>query len=294
MKNYATGNSNPEAYITKSKQRVKQFNGLVYLNDGDNFEVEIFNPTTNHILAQVSLNGKSISRAGLVLRPGERVFLERYIDSNNKFIYSTYEVNGGNNEVKKAIAFNGIVKVEFYNEQLPFYNWGTTVTYVNPPTLTIWPPLNTPTVYYSSGINSLSTSGVNTLSGTPLNGTITSGSSTYCNSNLTTKTACVSDNLSFMDMSQASMELPRSFPPDQPSRKIETGTVEKGESSNQSFTTCDRNFQYSSFHNVEWKILPKSLQPITSKDLQQYCTNCGSKILKSTFKFCPNCGEKLE
>jgi hypothetical protein len=266
MKNYATGNSNPEAYITKGKQRVKQFNGLVYLNDGDNFEVEIFNPTTNHILAQVSMNGKSISRAGLVLRPGERVFLERYIDTNNKFVYSTYEVNGGNIEVQKAIAFNGIVKVEFFNEQQPIYNWGTTVTYVNPPTLTIWPPLTNPTVYYN------------------------------CNSNQvlgSNKTSVTLDTMSIMDMSQASMELPKSFPPEQTSRKIETGTVEKGDSSKQSFKTSSRNFQYSSFYNVEWKILPKSQQPITSKDLQQYCTECGTKIIKSTFKFCSNCGNKL-
>jgi len=300
MKHYATGSSNPEAYITKGKQRVKQFNGLVYLNDGDNFEVEIFNPTTNHILAQISMNGKSISRSGLILRPGERVFLERYIDTNNKFVYSTYEVNGGNKEVQKAIAFNGIVKVEFFNEQQPIYNYGSTVTYINPPTLTIWPPLSTPTVYYSSGVNSLSSGGVNTLTSTPLNGTVTGAGASYscnCNSNpvLGNKTSVTMDTLGFMDMSQASMELPKSFPPDQPraSRKIETGTVEKGESSKQSFETSSRNFQYSSFHNVEWKIIPKSQQPITSKDLQQYCTECGSKIVKSTFKFCPNCGEKI-
>ena len=283
MKNYVTGNSNPEAYITKGKQRVKQFNGLVYLNDGDNFEVEIFNPTTNHILAQISVNGKSISRSGLILRPGERVFLERYIDTNNKFVYSTYEVNGGNKEVQKAIAFNGIVKVEFFNEQLPFYNWGSTVTYVNPPSVTtIWPPMTT----------NLNTFYLSTLS--PLNGSATSNSANYCNSNVSSNTSSVtSGTLNCMNISQTSIEQPKSFHPQDCSRKIETGTVEKGASSEQSFTTCDRNFQYSSFYNVEWQIQPKSQQPITSKDLQQYCTECGTKIVKSTFKFCPNCGKKL-
>lgn len=290
MKNYVTGNSNPEAYITKGKQRVKQFDGIVYLNDGDNFEIEIFNPTTNHISAQITLNGNLISNRGLVLRPGERVFLERYLDSNNKFVYSTYEVNGGNEQVKKAIAFNGIVNIKFHREDIQLnQSWCSTVTYINPPTLTIWPPLSTPTIYYStSGVSGHPVAGSFTT--TASNGTLTSSSfscQSIDNPVLGYKTAAVND--SFMGMN----ERPKSFPPEQ-SRKIETGTVEKGESSEQSFETVNRSFQYYSFHNVEWKILPKSQQPITSKDLKQYCTNCGTKISKSTYKYCPNCGEKIE
>lgn len=284
MKNYVTGNSNPEAYITKGKQRVKQFNGIVYLNDGDNFEIEIFNPTSEHISADILVNGKLISSRSLVLRPGERVFLERYLDTNNKFVYSTYEVNGGNEQVKKAIASNGIVNVKFHKEEIQYsQNWGT--TYVCPaPTWTIWPPVTTPTVYYSTG-----------LSGTTLTGNIT-GSSGYGGSTLTSSSFnCQSDNPvlgyktsvvadSFVDMNSFKSEEPR---------KIETGTVEKGESSKQSFETVNRNFQYYSFHNVEWHIMPKSRQPITSKDLKNFCTECGAKIAKSTYKFCPNCGERI-
>jgi hypothetical protein len=293
MKNYVTGNSNPEAYITKGKQRVKQFGGIVYLNDGDNFEIEIFNPTSEHISAQILVNGKLISTRGLVLRPGERVFLERYLDTNNKFIYSTYEVNGGNEQVKRAIANNGIVTVKFHKEEITLnQSWGSTITYVNPaPTFTIWPPVTTPTVYYSSGINSLSGGTLTGNGGTTLNGsstlTCSSFSSQSDNPVLGYKTAVVAD--AFFDMS----ERPKSFPPES-SRKIETGTVEKGESSEQSFETVNRNFQYYSFHNVEWHILPKSQQPITSKDLKQFCTECGSKIAKSTYKFCPSCGEKIQ
>lgn len=304
MKITVKGDSNPKAYITKGKQRVKQFDGIVYLNDGDNFEVELFNPTTNHIMAQIKVNGKLISNRGLVLRPGERVFLERYIDTNNKFVYSTYEVNGGNKEVQKAIAFNGIIEIKFHKEEMTLNQfWGSTVTYINPPTLTIWPPLTTPTVYYSTGINSISTGGVNTLSGQPLNGTVTSTGgtgATFTASKFVHDTGssafyanATTDNLTFMDMSQASMELPKSFPPEQ-SRKIETGTIEKGESSKQSFETVNRSFEHRSFHDVEWHILPLSQKLITSDDLKQFCTECGAKIMKPTFKFCPNCGEKIE
>lgn len=294
MKNYATGNSNPEAYITKGKQRVKQFNGIVYLNDGDNFEVEIFNPTSGHILAEISLNGKRISNTGLVLRPGERVFLERYIDTNNKFVYSTYEVNGNNEQVKRAIVHNGIVNVKFFREEEVVLNQTRVMTTYYPSTITIWPPIiTTPTVYYTNTIGlhndtftcgNLKPSSFNEASNPVLGRNTSITQDSFFN---------MSSDMTFMDTS-GSGELPKSFPPQDNSRKIETGTVEKGESSKQSFTTVNRNFQYGSFHNVEWHILPKSQKPITSKDLQQYCTKCGSKIVKSTFKYCPNCGNKLD
>jgi membrane protease subunit (stomatin/prohibitin family) len=101
------------------------------------------------------------------------------------------------------------------------------------------------------------------------------------------------DNMTFCDTSNNG-ELPCSFPPKDP-RKIETGTIEKGETSKQKFSTSERSFLYNSFHNVEWHILPKSQQPVSSKDINKtYCTECGTKIVKSTFKFCPNCGTKLE
>ena len=82
----------PVAYVTKGRQRVKQFsghgNGSVYLRNGDEFELELFNPTTSKVLAKISLNGKSLG-SGIVLRPGERVFLERYFDEAKKFLFET-------------------------------------------------------------------------------------------------------------------------------------------------------------------------------------------------------------
>jgi hypothetical protein len=284
MKNYAMGNPNPEAYVTKGKQRIKQLNGNVYLNDGDNFEVELFNPTSNHILAQITMNGKSISNAGIVLRPGERVFLERHIDSNNKFVFSTYEVNGNNEQVKKAIAYNGIVKVEFFDERL-FINLRGTVTNTwisNPWVITT--PNVTPNIFYTSNTNSISTSGVQSFGDDFKSNSVISGNLSY------------SADMTFMDTSNNG-ELPKSFPPTKncATRKIETGTIEKGDTSKQKFSTSERDFHYISFHNVEWHILPKSQQPVSSKDINKvYCTECGTKILKSTFKFCPNCGTKIE
>ena len=98
----------PTVYVTKGRQRVKQYdNYIVYLKNGDEFEIEFFNPTINKVLAKINLNGKSLG-SGIVLRPGERVFLERYIDEAKKFLFETYEVDGNDSNVKEAIKMNGI------------------------------------------------------------------------------------------------------------------------------------------------------------------------------------------
>lgn len=290
MKNYGTGISYPEAFITKGKQRIKQFGGTVYLKDGDNFEIEIFNPTAGYILAKISLDGKLISHSGLILRPGERVFLERYLDSNNKFLYSTYEVNGNNPVVQNAIKSNGNVKVEFFGEMPApriFYGSGSTVTLGNPTWINTF---HTGTPVYGTPTNTISTTGM-------YSGTVTASAASFtdANQNGITYTATPTATFATLDSFSMEVDMEKDFAPRETlSRKIETGTVEKGESSKQKFETCSRDFYSFAFHTSEWKILPHSQKPITSSDLKQFCTNCGKKIEKSTYKFCPNCGEKIE
>ena len=125
----------PYAFITKRKQRIKQYNNVVYLNNGDEFEIELFNPTTNKILAEIELNGNTLGN-GIVLRPGERVFLERYFDNNKKFKFITYEVNGNNREVIESIKNNGNVRVKFYLEDFLWTNYmDTYYNYISPTVL---------------------------------------------------------------------------------------------------------------------------------------------------------------
>ena len=146
--NYATQVSNPTAHITKKKSRLKVYNGnVVFLNDKDNFEFEIHNPKNKTVLCKIKLNGEYISTSGVVLRPGQRVFLERFLDSNNKFEFSTYDVKD-TSENRSAIDLNGDVLVEFYDEQesriyphLSGGNWGRTVLRhwsLHPPGLQNW------------------------------------------------------------------------------------------------------------------------------------------------------------
>ena len=70
------------------------------------FQIELFNPTSFILLAKIKLNGNAISGGGLVIRPGERIFLERFLEENKKFLFDTYKVDNIA-AVKKAIKENG-------------------------------------------------------------------------------------------------------------------------------------------------------------------------------------------
>jgi hypothetical protein len=61
------------------------------------------------------------------------VFLERFLDTNNKFEFSTYEVKDTSLN-RTAIDLNGDVRIEFYNEQIHQPNYGL---YVNGSTSTV-------------------------------------------------------------------------------------------------------------------------------------------------------------
>jgi hypothetical protein len=113
---YNTTQATPCAYITQGKHRLKQYGQNVYMKNGSEFELELFNPKQSTVLAKIKINGSYIGGGGIVLRPGERVFLERYLDDSRKFLFETYNVDGTSSEVLKAIQNNGDVTIEFYDE----------------------------------------------------------------------------------------------------------------------------------------------------------------------------------
>jgi len=113
-----TFNQNPSAWVVSSidKGRKSIKSGKVYLKDKEEFEIELFNPLQVSVLADIKLNGSSISENGLVIKPGQRVYLDCFIEDRKKFIFNTYEVENSN-EVINAIAQNGFLEVNFYKEE---------------------------------------------------------------------------------------------------------------------------------------------------------------------------------
>jgi hypothetical protein len=264
-----TGLAVPQSFVTKGKQRLKQHVNAVYLNNGDEFEIELYNPKINKVLAKIELNGNFIGN-GIVLRPGERVFLERYLDVAKKFKFETYIVNGEDKQVKNAISNNGDVTVRFYDEYIQPLTGG--ITWTNN------------TLLYNSGTPPISNISTYT---TPNIGTYT----TSCNRFFSkTKDVVSNDVVSNID---SHLSFTKSLKKQSVKSKIlETGRVEKGSNSNQSFDYDNTTFNlYISEVNI-WKIKPQSTKPVVIEDLITYCSECGSKRKKDTHKFCPNCGTK--
>ena len=104
--------SKPNAWIVNStdKGRKSIKNGKVYLKDSEEFQIELFNPLQECVLADIKLNGNSISETGLVLKPGQRFYLDCFIDDRKKFIFNTYDVDNSL-ESLSAISKNGGLEV---------------------------------------------------------------------------------------------------------------------------------------------------------------------------------------
>ena len=293
---FATSLARPQSFITKGKQRLKQHTDTVYLKNGDEFEIELFNPTHNKVLAKIELNGNSIG-SGIILRPGERVFLERYLDVAKKFLFETYIVNGNNDEVKQAIADNGDVVVKFYDEILPssFYygNSGSSTVTINNPNWNWNTTTNNPftyTTHNTLGVSSFNPPGTNAFysntsltSGTSSTSTFSTSNTLLSNGGNKAKKGISKNEVTMdgFDVSNSSL------------RSLETGRVEKGSNSNQSFTYDNSSFHSWASTTNEWKIKPASTKPLVREDLVTYCTECGSKRKKDTHKFCPHCGTKF-
>ena len=260
----------PEAYVTKGKNRLKQHGESVYLDDQDQFEIELFNPKNTSVLAKIKINGNYISSRGLVVKPGQRVHLDRYIDEAKKFLFSTYEVSGTNEQVKEAIQYNGLVEIEFYDEEIPRTVFGGS----------FGQPYNQNIFYYSSNpiIGGSPTYGG---SGTPTVNwnTVTCSTANLANS---TFTSSVGGDDVRIKTTKASL-----------SKSIETGRVEKGDDSDTKLKNVNMDFSYFTSHKVTWRILPNSQKPVEVSQLRNYCTGCGTRVKKSNWKFCPSCGSEI-
>lgn len=269
------------AKIAQQKSLLKEYHNnqderIVYLNDGDEFQIQIFNPYSCVIGVTFSFNSNDVDKSKLlVLKPGERVWLERYLESNNKFVFSTYEV-GASEEVKEAIKNNGVLNVYFYNE-IKYKEF----------------TIKTPNITYEWNYNDIYQD--NTPIKTNLyNNTISTTSANYsCSSTYTLPldTGLTASALSTVSTPSANIKVGTNSCVNK--KSIETGRIEKGSHSNQDFKNYYGDFESWYFKKETIHILPTSQRQVSSDDLKkQYCYNCGRK-LNQKFKFCPYCGAKL-
>ncbi len=274
----------PQAWIAVSSNRQKVYDvstgaEKVYLEDGQEFQIELYNPTQISYVAKIYINGQIISSSGLVLKPGQRYFLDRFIDENKKLIFSTYDVENTKG-AKEAIAKNGNLKVDFHAEYFQNFGWnntGTSTFTQYPSTLTI--PTNT--IFRDYGTYSTPVSTFTTA--TTGNITYTSGTTNtyFCAQNpVTTNTLGSSINSSNTRSKSAN--------------SIETGRIEKGGKSDQNFDNDNGTYNSYASWTSEYKILPRSAKPVEVSEIRSYCPGCGTRMKKQNWKFCPTCGGSLD
>jgi hypothetical protein len=253
--------SKPGAWIVnpKDKGRKSIKSGKCFLENDSNFEIELFNPLTVSVLADIKLNGQSISKTGLVVKPGQRVYLDCFIDDKKKFIFKTYDVED-TGEVLDAIQKNGLLEVFFYKEDvITLCNWKSRFDKI---IVEKWYPYyptypSYPNIWYSS------TGGYSGTITTLGNTTFTTNSSNSLVGTTTTTNAYYSSNVNLSNTSSYNSSSVNMTP----INSIETGRVEKGDKSKQKFTEVDMDFENHYIHSVIIQILPESRKPAEVKEV---------------------------
>ena len=292
-------NKQPIAHITVQKNRQKK-GDKVYLKNGTEFEIELYNPTQNTVLARIWINDSEMNGGGIVIKPAQRVHLERYLDNDRKFLFETYNVSGSESEIKEAIKKNGLVKIKFYNEDTsPQHGFNPQIWNNDDWKKHFYNDPNYQPVFGQRGWNNdIIGSGTGSPTyGNLFNCTMEFNDGVFDISGETT----VTDKLSFVNCSTSNLEDETSYKSktktlEKRSKKPkETGRIESGSKSEQSFEYVTKAFSSSYTAEYEYQLLPISERVYDSTEVKSniYCTECGRKQKKSQWKFCPNCSTKF-
>ena len=263
-KSIAQTSTKPSAWIVtpndKGRKSIKS--GKVFLEDKEEFEIELFNPLTVSVLADIKLNGQSISKTGLVVKPGQRVYLDCFIDDKKKFKFSTYEIENSG-EALDATQNNGLLEVFFYKEDvITLDNWQRKFDRI---IVEKWYPYYPsypwyrPTIWYGTNSPTIGGNCVTTNLNNGIIGTTTTSNAYYSSNNVNFSNTSNSVNLSNLNIDGSMNSL----------NSIETGRVEKGEVSKQKFTEVDMDFEKHYIASTIIQILPESRKPAEVKDVKK-------------------------
>jgi hypothetical protein len=208
----------------------------------------------------------------LVIKPGQRVYLDCFVDDRKKFIFQTYEVDGSQESIE-AIADNGLMEVFFYKEQaVTLQDWSNRFHKVivheyRPYYYPAYPAIYHRPYYYDGTVicSGLLTTTSNLTFTNGTYNTINATNSYLVNNSVTTG-AINTNTSSFLGSTLSGDASYYSSPASVP---IETGRVEKGEKSDQQFTSVDMEFEKNYIHHLVFQLLPSSRKPKYVKEMQK-------------------------
>jgi len=253
--------------------------------------LRFFNPLREQLGVEIIFNGFKKSDSYLILKPGQDVILDRFIDDKHKMLFETYTIDSNNSDSVEAIQNNGDIIFNFYKGR-----------YYNPYNQTIFG--STYGSFSTSGHSGKSgTSGSPGVSGTPTNvrrkglqteqikskwspidSTKHTDSINYFSS--TTTFSGDFNSTSFTDFNVTNKNS-RTYNP------LETGRIEKGDISEQTLKSVDIKFESFPFYSMSYKMLPLSTKSKEISEIRQYCDSCGYRVRKQSWSFCPKCGNKF-
>jgi len=293
---YTSNNGNPSAWIVNSKDRGRKkiyLNNKVYLDNNQEFIIELFNPLQDSVLAEIKINGKKVSENGLILRPGQRFYLDCFLDDKKKFLFKTYDVENST-EALNAVANNGFVEVSFFKERTTPKFIANSYTYVNlnsNPNIT-WTVDNT-IIPTNGGNITFGTNPLITTSQVSINNMSLGSSNCFYTSNISNTSNTIRSYSNTSEQSKSSDILRSKSKNKTLSDTTETGRIEKGDKSQQKFEAIEMDFEAYCVSKVSYQLLPNSKKPVETSELKKnFCSDCGNK-LKGTEKFCPSCGTRI-
>lgn len=258
---YKTTTKQPCVYVSIQGGRKKIYEKkYVYLEDKTEFDLELINPTKDVLLAKISFNNNLISNSGIVLKPGERILLKRYIDENKAFLFEEYEHIG----LESAVSDNGKIEVKFYREEkviekcYPGINTNIDWTYYPP---TYYPNTYNPITYNPNTYR-------DNIYGT------------YYSGNFNINSSLSLDNLNTSTNIAANV----------------TGRIGEGKETDQEFQNSNKSFENIVCYTTNLQILSVKNKPNSVKEVKNkgkvFCHKCGKKA-KYDSNFCSHCGTKL-
>ena len=282
MAKIASNGVKPDAWIVINNQKDKSKpsdrgrksikNGKVYLENGDEFEVELYNPLTVSVLCEIKLNGNSISKTGLVLKPGQRFYLDCFIDDKKKFIFNTYEIENCQ-ESKDATKSNGLLEVFFYKEEvLLVKEWKKKFDKViiekwypvyYPHYIPSWHTYPSQSPYFYSTTNHNITFDRYKDQGTNIFGPRNNDYGRSTNPIIGMNVG-YSENITNYGSNTSNYVTNTIF---NSTGEITTGRVEKGEESSQKFEDIDMDFESNFISSTIIQILPESVKPVQVKEI---------------------------
>ena len=297
MSHYRLNDVEPSAIVTVNGSEKKIYdNNQIFLNPNDNFEFRFFNPLQEKLGIEIIFNGQKKDKSLLILKPGEDVSIDRFMNDKKKMKYSTYFIDGNNEQAVKATEKNGLVEFNFYKEKLwnnYNYDWssynstftsGSTYnsTFTSGSSTSTGLPHygNTTTLRNVNGMGNVSVGDISPTNTLGVYGSIGDSGTFTTNFSDTFNGAFTTTNISNSNS--------RGY-----TKSLETGRVEKGETSNQDFKEIDLDFETTPFHSINYELKPQSTYISDIAETRNYCGQCSYRIRKKHWRYCPKCGDKL-